>query len=133
MKKNYLKLFAFLSLVCFISLAASGCIFLVGGAIGAAGGYAISSDTIEAMVDKSYENIWDASAKVTNILGNVKFKDSKKGYIEAEVGQTKVNINIEKITDETTRIRIKARRYYKLMPDIALAQKIYTKIMQETK
>ncbi len=133
MKNNYFKLIGIIILIFCLGLMISGCVFILGGAIGAAGGYAISSDTIEGMVDRDYESVWDASSKVAGILGNIKFKDSKKGYIESEVGQTKVNINIEKITDETTRIRIKARKYHKLMPDRTLAEKIYTKIMQESK
>lgn len=133
MRKNYFKLFSFILLISCLGLIASGCIFLVGGALGAAGGYIISGDTIEGTVDKKYEAIWDASIKVSNILGNIKFKDQQKGYIESEAGRTKVNINIEKVTEETTVIRIKARRYYKLAPDRALAQKMYIKIMQEAK
>ena len=133
MKGNYFKLVSFVALVCFMGLLISGCVFIIGGAIGAAGGYAISSDTIEGTVDKTYDDIWEASTRVANIMGNMKFKDRQKGYIESELGNTKVNINIEKITEETTKIRIKARKYYKLIPDIGLAQKIYTKIMQEAK
>lgn len=133
MKRNYIKLLGIAVIIGFLGLTVSGCVFILGGALGAAGGYAISSDTVEGMVDKNYEEIWDASTRVANIMGNVKFKDRQKGYIEAEAGKTKVNINIEKITEETTKIRIKARKYYKLMPDISLAQKIYTKIMQEAK
>ena len=133
MKGNYFRLVSFFALVCFMGFAISGCVFIIGGAIGAAGGYAISSDTIEGMVDRTYDDIWDASTRVANIMGNMKFKDRQKGYIESEVANAKVNINIEKVTDETTKIRIKARKYYKLMPDIVTAQKIYTKIMQESK
>ncbi|MDP2940399.1 MAG: DUF3568 family protein [Candidatus Omnitrophota bacterium] len=133
MKGNYFRLFGLIVLVSCLGLFISGCVFLVGGAIGAAGGYAISNDTIEGMIDKKYDNLWDAAIRVSNILGNIRFKDRQKGYIESEVGKTKVNINIEKITNDTTKIRIKARRYYKLMPDIPLAQKMYVKIMQEAK
>lgn len=130
--KNNFKLLIFIGLIFCSTVFFSGCVFLVGGAVGAASGYAaLSPDTIEGMVDKENDNVWDASIRVANILGDVKFKDPNKGYIEAEVGKSKVNIIIEKITEETTKIRIKARKLYKLMPDLGLAQKVYTKIMQE--
>jgi hypothetical protein len=133
LKRNYIKLLSAVAIIGFLGLMVSGCVFVLGGAVGAAGAYAISADTIGGTVDKSYDEIWDASIKVVAILGNVKFKDMQRGYIESEIGKTKVNVNIEKITNETTNIHIKARKYYKLVPDRTLALSIYTKIIQEAR
>ena len=51
-------LFAFLI---FVMISASGCFYLIVGGAAAAGGYAISRDTIQGETDRSFDEVWDAA------------------------------------------------------------------------
>ena len=114
-----------------ISLYLCGCIFLVGGAVGALGGYAISNDTIQGEIDKTFESLWKNSVDVLDILGAVTMEDKPRGLIEAKVNGAAVKIMIEQLTPKTSRFRVAARKY--LLPKISLAQTIYIKVVQRAK
>jgi len=115
----------------FIFLLYSGCVFVVGGAVGALGGYAISKDTIQGEAGKSFGSIWNSSINVLNILGSVSKEDSKKGNIEAKIDTSNAIIKIEQLSSSTVRLRVSARRG--MFPNLTLAQKIYTKIIENAK
>ncbi|MDP1853344.1 MAG: DUF3568 family protein [Candidatus Omnitrophota bacterium] len=122
------KIIAGLVAICLSCLSLSGCAWMVLG-VGVAGGYAISKDAIAGELDKDYDSIWTAAEKVSSIMGTVKNKDRTKGFIDADVDKARVSINIERLTPETLRLKVSARKY--MMPNIALAQKIFVKINQE--
>ena len=111
-------------------LLSSGCIFIVAG-VGALGGYAISKDTIQGETDSGFEDVWQASQEVLDVMGLIHTEYKSKGEIEAKVNSSDVKILIEELTSKTTRLRVSARKY--LLPDISLAQKIYIKIVQKSK
>ncbi|MFH1269651.1 MAG: hypothetical protein ABIH75_01150, partial [Candidatus Omnitrophota bacterium] len=78
MKK--IKLF----LILFLLVSISGCApLIIGGAVGALGGYAVSKDTIQGETDRSYDSLWAAAYTVSKIRGEIKYDDKMKGYIEA--------------------------------------------------
>ena len=121
---NYRILGVFLiGMVC-----ASGCIFVVGGAVGALGGYAISQDTIEGESDITYHSLWNSAVDVMGVMGTQQVINSQEATIVAQVDSAKVWITFERLAQATTRIRVKARRY--LMPHITLSQKIFVKIIE---
>ncbi len=110
----------------------SGCaLFLVGA--GAAGGYAISKDTIEGNVEKPMDRVWKASHDVLMYEGFIKLEDKMHGKIESEVRGSQVDIQISQATERTVKVQVKARRGYKLLPDMDLANEIYNKIYQKIK
>jgi hypothetical protein len=126
-----IKTIIFLLLVPFILLNIAGCWFVVGGAAGAAGAYAASKDTIQGETDKPYDSLWNATQTVARIRGAIKSEDYSKGAIELETGSSRVGIRLIRLTHATTRLRVSARKHH--LPDISLAQDIYTKIMEEAK
>lgn len=115
-------------IVIFLGFSLSGCVWVLLG-VGAVGGYAFSKDTIAGELDKDYDSIWTAAEKVSAIMGTVKNKDRTKGFIDVDVDKSKVSINIERLTPETLRLKVTARKL--LMPNISLAQKIFVKINQQ--
>ena len=127
MKKKLL----YLPLALFLFLNISGCWFIVGGAVGAAGAYVVSKDTIQGDTDKPYEALWNAALTVGKIRGIVRKEDAVKGTIEMEAESSKVWIKFIRLTEATTRIRISARKYH--MPNLTLAQDLYAKILEEVK
>ena len=128
MKKTALFYFLFPLFI----LSMSGCVALVvGGAVGALGGYAVSNDTIQADSDKPYEQLWNASLNVTRIRGAIRQEDAVRGYLEADIEKTKVWIRLSRLTQATTRVRISCRKYH--FPNLGLAQDLFLKIMEEAK
>ncbi|MEW6170347.1 MAG: DUF3568 family protein [Candidatus Omnitrophota bacterium] len=115
--------------ICGLSL--SGCIFVVGAAVGAAGGYVISKDTIQGETDKGIASIWQASIDITQIMGTIKTKDIEANKIEAEIEGSHVVISITSITPATRRLKVTSRK--NLLPNLKLAEKIFVNIMQRLK
>lgn len=110
----------------------SGCaVFLLGA--GAAGGYAISKDTVEGVVEKPLDRVYGASRDVLMREGFIRLEDKPHGAIEGEVKKSQVNIEVVQLTQNTVRIQVKARKGYKLIPDIDLANELYNKINQKIK
>lgn len=117
----------------FILLNILGCAPLIIGsaAVGALGAYAVTKDTVQGETDKSYDTLWDAALTVSRIRGNIKQEDRQRGYIELEVGSSRVGIRLIRLTRATTRLRISARKYH--LPDLGLAHAIFVKVMEEAK
>lgn len=110
----------------------SGCaVFLVGA--GVTGGYAISKDTIEGVVEKPLGRVYGASRDVMIKEGFIRIEDKAHGMIEGEVRKSEVNIEVKQLTQSTVRIQVKARKGYKLIPDMKLANELYNKISQKIK
>jgi hypothetical protein len=126
-----LRSFIFLLLASFMLLNIAGCWFIVGGAAGAAGAYAASKDTIQGETDKPYDGLWSASRAVARIRGAIKSENYGTGVIELEADASQVWIRVIRMTHATTRVRISARKHH--LPNISLAQELYTKIMEEVK
>lgn len=113
-------------------LLSSGCaLFLVGA--GAAGGIAISKDTIEGHFDRKLDQVWRASREVLMQEGFIRLENKTQGEIEAEVKKSEVKIGILQVSEKTVRIRVKARKGMKLLPNPDLANDLYNKIFYKLK
>ena len=108
----------------------SGCpLFLLGA--GAAGGYSISKDEIEGTLEKPLDRVWKASREVIMYEGFIRREDRPHGMIESQVGKSEVKIEVRQIAERTVRVRVKARKGYKLVPDLELANELYNKILKK--
>ncbi|HNQ50431.1 MAG TPA: DUF3568 family protein [Candidatus Omnitrophota bacterium] len=123
----------FLFLACgAVALVSSGCAaLLIGVAAGGVGMYAASSDAIQGESVMSYEAIWHAAREVARIRGTISKEDYKAGVIELDADSSKVWIRVVKLTSETTRLRVAARKFK--LPNLTLAQDLFLKIMDEAK
>ena len=126
-QKNVLTLALFVMM----SFSFSGCFYLVLGGVAAAGGYAVSQDTIQGETEKDYNEVWDAAVEVVSILGAINSQSRELGKIVATVNGAKVTINVMQLTTSTVRLKVKARKSF--FPSIANAQNIYIKIMNRVK
>ena len=104
---------------------------IVGAAVGAVGGYAISKDTVQGETNRPYEALWNSALMVSRIRGIVQQEDYSSGEIALDVKPSKVWIRLIRLTQAATRIRVSARKYH--LPDLELAQDIYLKIMEQAK
>jgi len=115
-----------------IAVCLAGCIpLIIGGAVGALGGYAISKDTIQADTDKPYDSLWDAAETLAKLRGSVKKTNPVSGYLELQIEASKVYMRLIRMTPTVTRIRISARKYH--LPNLDLAQDLFVKLMESVK
>ena len=110
----------------------SGCaLFLVGAGVG--GGLAISKDTIEGHFDRRFDDVWKASRQALMDQGFIRLEDKMHGRIDGEVRKSEVKIEITQVSERTVRVNVKARKSYKLVPDLDLANDLYNKIFSKLK
>lgn len=125
------KFFQFV-LVLFLLPQVCGCApLIIGAAAGGLGAYAISKDTVQGETDKGYEALWDSALTVAKVYGLVQKEDAATGCIELGVQSSKVWIKLFRLTEATTRLKVSARKYR--LPNLELAQDIYTKIITGVK
>ena len=127
--KPYILLRNILFSILFISsaLTLSGCVYLVIGSIGALGGYAISSDTVQGTTEKDIHEVWEAAQSVVNIMGRITRQNEDSGRLEAIVDNSRVSIGVVQFTPKLVRLTAKARKSF--FPNIATAQDVYIKII----
>ncbi|MFH0877165.1 MAG: DUF3568 family protein [Candidatus Omnitrophota bacterium] len=123
--KNLLQGFA----VLLVLVQLAGCFWLVIGAAGAVGGYAVTRDTIQGEYDVGYSDVWKSSVEVCGLFGIVNTKDSSIGTIQATVDGARVKIEVTQLTPEATRIKVKARKG--IFPRLGTAEKVFVKIVQQ--
>jgi len=109
------------------SLLLSGCFYIFLGSVAAAGGYAISQDTIQGEREESFNNVWEAAHDIVSIMGTVNSESQDLGKITSIVNGAKVTINVSQLTSSTVRLKVRARKAF--FPSIQTAQNIFIKIM----
>lgn len=106
----------------------SGCAVLLVGA-GAAGGYAISKDSVKNLFDLPAEVVFRASREVASEQGIITVEDARNGLIKATMEGATVTVTVKPVTKKTVELRVKARDNF-LFPKVDIAQAIYTKILE---
>jgi len=109
------------------SISSSGCFYLVLGGVAAAGGYAVSADTIQGETDKDAREVWNSAVDIISILGIITAQNRGLGKIAAVVNGAKVTVNVLTVTQSVVQLKVKARKAF--FPSIANAQTVYVKIM----
>ncbi len=107
--------------------SSSGCMYLGVGAIGAVGGYIVSPDTVEGVLNAEYKAVWQAASEKIHKRGTVITEDETGGRITADADGTEIIVQIVPAeTRGSWKVSVKARR--NMFPKIRLAQLIYTDI-----
>lgn len=106
----------------------SGCAALLVGA-GAAGGYAISRDSIRNTFALPYTQVFQVSRQVMGDVGLVTLEDQSRGIITADVQGTTVTATIRVVTNSSVELKVKARNQLWL-PKIDVAQTVYNRIIE---
>ena len=106
----------------------SGCAAVLIGA-GAAGGYAISKDSVQNGFDLPRSRVFAVSRDVDKAMGLLTTEDATHGLLKAVVEGANVTVTVSPITRKTVELRVKARNDL-LMPKVDIAQAIYTKILE---
>ena len=116
--------------VCVAALGLGGCAALLLGA-GAAGGYAISGDSVKNHFDLSKDVVYRQSLKVAEERGLVTLDDARHGLIRATVNDAHVTITVKQLTKESVELKVSARKVLLPRPDVA--QDVYNTIVDRLK
>lgn len=127
---KYLRLLTVIMSLCFAG-SLNGCALLALGAAGVAGGYAVGSDGIEGILDKSYDRIWQVAQEVLDGQGAIEVADKERGKITAQIGGSHVKFSIEQATPHSVVVRVQARKFQRVFPDVDLARRLYSMIIKE--
>jgi len=110
------------------SVMLSGCAALLLGA-GAAGGYAISKDSVKNHFDLPMSHVFQVSREVVENQGLILLEDARRGLIKAEVAGANVTVTVKPVSPRTVELQVKARSDV-LLPKIEVAQAVYNKIFE---
>jgi len=95
---------------------------------GAAGGYAISKDSVENYFDASQQRVFQKALAVAEEMGLVKLQDKENGIIKATIQEANITITIDQITKKSIKLKVKARNKFYL-PKVNIAQEVYSGIV----
>lgn len=126
----YFRKLTLVFLIMHLAIVSSGCVaFIVGSAVGALGGYAISKDTIQGEVEKEQDALVKSTLTVLDAMGASEINDIDSGFIRAWVGSTRVTITIEQLTLSTSKLKVKCRKNF--FPNLSLSEKLYVRIVEQ--
>ncbi len=111
-----------------VALGLSGCALMLVSA-GAAGGYAVSRDSIKNYFDMPVSQVYRASREVIGEMGLVTMEDQRRGRIKATVLGDEVTVTVTPISEKTVELKVKARKNF-LIPAIDTAQAVHNKIRE---
>ncbi len=118
-----------LSLVVLLPVGPSGCAALLVGA-GAAGGYAISKDSIQNRFQAPASEAYRISHEVVEAAGFITDEDERRRFIKASVDGADVTISVTPMSQRSIELKVRARRYV-VFPKISVAQRLYNEIAQQ--
>lgn len=116
----------------FVFFSLCGCVMMLVGA-GAAGGYAIGRDYVQGDVENDFDSMYNAAARIAEKIGVIesKYSNNSVGKIKVSVETSSLYITVERLTRHAVRLRVKSRK--NLLPNVDLAQKTYTNILEEAR
>jgi hypothetical protein len=114
------------------STSLSGCILVAGAAVGAAAVGVSTDDTIEVVVKETPERAYDAAFQELDERGTLLDRDPEQFYLEGKIEGTFYRVDILAQRGKACRVRVKARKLEKTLPDLAAAQALANSISTRT-
>ena len=111
-----------------VGLGASGCAFMLLGA-GAAGGYAVSADSITNRLDQPAAVVYGVSQQVLEDQGLIMEQNEARGRLKAQVDGANVTVTVKPLGAQTAELRVRARNRF-WMPRMPVAQRVYNAILE---
>ncbi len=108
-----------------VLIGLNGCAPLLIGT-GAAGGVALSVDTIRLERNISYENAWNATMETLSEIGSIRSAEKQRGKIEAQVNEATITVLVSKQPGDTMAMDVTARK--KGLPALQMAETVADRI-----
>ena len=112
-----------------LAVALSGCAALLVGA-GAAGGYALSRDSIRNTFDLPQSRVFYVSREVFGELGFVTVEDATRGLLKGAVNGAQITITVKPVTEKAVELKVRARNAFWL-PRLETAERIYNRVLKQ--
>ena len=116
----------FIALMLFV-MPLQSCIYLVVGGVGVLGGYIVSPDTVEGMIEVDIESLWDTTVEIVSIMGIIEEQDDHAMMIQSVINDAKITISVIEVNESTVKLSVKARKH--MLPRVSIAQDVYAKIV----
>ncbi len=117
-----------------LAVAASGCVAVAAGGIGAGATYTIVAGSVSDNVDAKVPQVVDTFINVIKDNGGeILFASISEGEVRAEMDKISYTLTTKKLTENSTKYTITARKSYDLLPARDEAIKIYTEMAERLK
>ena len=125
-----MKSFPLPVLLSVLLLPLASCVLAAGAAIGAGAMVALDEDSIQLYLDAGLDDVFAASQAEFRERGALEVVEAGKqeGYLRARVDDTELEVFLTRITDRTTRMVVKARKWKEMMPDLEQAERVADRI-----
>jgi uncharacterized protein DUF3568 len=123
------------AILAFAAFAAAlpGCLFVAGAAVAAGALVYTGDDSVEAHLDKPFDPVYGTAIEELKRRGTITVQSKEFGKIEADVivpNDAHVEISVERLGDNSTKLTVKARKLKKTVPDRTTAEQIGNSIIQ---
>lgn len=89
----------------------------------------IGKNSVEQIIDADFEHVYETSLKVVDRMGTVTRKNASDGVIKAKINGARISLHLSKKADNTTEIKISARKY--LLPRLDVAGGVLYQILDK--
>lgn len=114
-----------------LGLAGLGsCVLIAGAAIGAGAMYALGEDSTEIFLDVTLDGAYAAAQAELQETGELDEISGGVGEssVSGRLDDDRVDIFLSRITDNTTRVVVQARKWADLAPNLELAERVADRI-----
>ncbi|MFK5957147.1 MAG: DUF3568 family protein [Planctomycetota bacterium] len=112
------------------AVALPSCVLAVGAAIGAGAMYSVGEDSEQIYLDAPMTDVFSAAQAEFKDRGSLEMLEAgnQESFMSAKVEDVQVEIFLRKITDNTTEMVVKARKWADMAPDLEMAGRVADRI-----
>lgn len=110
--------------------SASSCVFVIGAGVGAGALYALGEDSVDGYLKADIEDLFDAAEADFEQHGSLDSSEqgARECTLVGTLNKSKVEVFLIQLTDETTHVVIKARKWSSTSPDLETARDMLDRI-----
>ena len=125
-----MKTILHLGALCALLLPMSACVLAAGAAIGAGAMYSMGEDSTELYLDAGLDDVFAAAQAEFRERGVMEEIEAGRteGHIQARLDAEDVEVFLTKLTENTTRMVVKARKWREMAPALEVAERVADRI-----
>ncbi|MDA0666850.1 MAG: DUF3568 family protein [Planctomycetota bacterium] len=110
--------------------ALPSCVLAAGAVLGAGAMYSLGEDSVQTYFDAPMTDVFAAAQAEFRDRGSMELLEAgnDESFIRARVENVEVEVFLKRITDNTTEMVIKARKWEDMAPDLESAERVADRI-----
>lgn len=110
--------------------AMPSCVLAVGAALGAGTMYSLGEDSERIYLDAPMTDVFSAAQAEFRDRGSLELLEAgnKESFLSAKVEDAQIEVFLSKITDNTTEMVVKARKWSDMAPELEMAGRVADRI-----